>query len=159
MTLKIKRDDSASKTCLYFSGAIDEGFDWPNLKSLLNKELVIDLGDVTAINSCGCRRWVKWMKELSTMEISVSNCPKIFIDQVNLIGGFIPDNGRVESFIVPYFCTACEEVTNKVFDINSLKDGVKDIWGSMVCKGCGNLAELDVITSTFFRFLTPKSKS
>lgn len=139
---------------LKLAGSIDEEMALAELKVGQYEAIVIDVGGINFINSVGSREWVKWMKEVGRgSKLSFINCPKIFIDQTNMIEGFVPPNASIDSFLVPYFCNACETQTPKTFataDIRGKSDKVPEF---TVCSGCGKKAEIDVIPSTFFKFL------
>ena len=71
-----------------------------------------------------------------------------------MVAGFLPDNGKVESFYVPYYCdaTGAEKMVlfseGKEFtgaDVNPPED-VKD-------DDTGDEMELDVIEAKYFKFL------
>ena len=64
----------------------------------------IDLEKVSAINSVGIREWIKWSKSLAGVSaIEILHCPKVVVDQVNMVAGFLPPNAKVQSFYVPYY--------------------------------------------------------
>jgi hypothetical protein len=84
--------------------------------------------------------------------VTFSHCPKVFIDQVNTVDGFLTSNCRIDSFYVPYF----NEETNK--EMNLLLVSGKDFDASEV-RVKQSITEnnveytLDVIENTFFRFM------
>jgi hypothetical protein len=116
--------------------------------------VVIDLEGVTAINSVGIREWIKWIKAIPTsIELSVRKCPKIIVDQINMVAGFLPATTKVESFFVPYYADATGSEKMILFQTGKeFKDGqieppaeVKDDSGEMM--------EMDVIEAKYFKFL------
>jgi anti-anti-sigma regulatory factor len=85
-------------------GHIDEDAQFNSLALGSAKKVVLDLDSVTAINSCGIREWIKWIRTAQpSSQIVYQNCPKVIVDQINMVAGFLPDNGKVESFYVPLF--------------------------------------------------------
>lgn len=114
----------------------------------------IDLEKVSAINSVGIREWIKWSKSLAGVSaIEVHHCPKVVVDQVNMVAGFLPPNAKVQSFYVPYYSedSGEEEMVlfkrGEHFDENGVNppEGLKD--------SDGNEMEIDVIEAKYFKFL------
>jgi ABC-type transporter Mla MlaB component len=89
-------------TVLRLSGQINEYVDLDPVKVNPEKPLEIDLSGVTAINSTGLRTFKHWSETLTNNEISLSYCPKIFIDQLNMILALVPAHAKISSFYVPY---------------------------------------------------------
>lgn len=72
------------------------------------KELVIDMTNVTYINSIGVKHWITWaMKLPHDMSIKIVNCPYVIVSQANIVVGFTTKNMRIESFRMPYACEEC----------------------------------------------------
>lgn len=99
--VKINKDDKAVEYRI--SGCIDDTL--CQFSHLFSGEsnLFINLEEVTAINSFGIREWIKLMRMLKNAKIQLSHCPKLFIDQVNMVTGILPENSQIISFYVPYF--------------------------------------------------------
>lgn len=153
--LKCEAKKNNDKIMIKFSGAIDEDCSLPKVDLKGIKELLFDFSGLTLINSCGIRDWVSWMKTIpATTKTVFTNCPSILVDQVNMINGFIPEGGYVQSFFVPYFCDECDDVVNKLVergkDYNKEDCKVKD---EIKCPKCDATAELDVIKLKYFKFL------
>ncbi|MGZ3707506.1 MAG: hypothetical protein ACXWPM_01550 [Bdellovibrionota bacterium] len=161
--LRVTETKSGDSVSLEFFGSIDEDSDFTKISMAGAKDAKLDLGGVTAINSCGIREWIRWVRGVpSTIRVNYVKCPKIIIDQINMIEGFLPQGATVQSFYVPYYCEACENVTSVLFtrgqEFHSEKDGGKlDVKGTMRCSNCGKDAEMDVIESQYFRFLEDKT--
>jgi len=151
--LEVKIEPKGDSAEVKLSGVIDEDIDF-STHSLTNyRHLKFDLNDVKTINSCGIREWIKWLGTASGSQIQLYKCPKVIIDQVNMVQGFLPANGQVESFYVPYFAEESGSEKNVLFESGQhYKDGqitppaeVKD--------DEGNPMEMDVIESKYFKFL------
>ena len=115
---------------------------------------MIDLEGVTAINSVGIREWIKWIKGFpASLKLSVRRCPKIIVDQINMVAGFLPPSTTVESFFVPYYADGSGSEKMVLFEKGKeYKDGelhppaeIKD--------DSGELMEMDVIEAKYFKFL------
>lgn len=137
-------------------GGIDEDATFQPLALGSASTVVLDLEKVTAINSVGIREWIKWIKEVPTaVKVSLRKCPKIIVDQINMVAGFLPAGARIESFYVPYYSDASGSekmvlfVNGKEFTDSQLNapPEVKD--------DSGEPMEMDVIEAKYFKFLKP----
>ena len=94
------QETGTSKVSLKLTGPIDEETNFTELPHIEAGELVIDLNEVTLINSCGTREWVKWVRTINTdTTVTLDRCPRAFIDQANMFEGLFPK--RVDLQIVP----------------------------------------------------------
>jgi len=144
-----------SNDLIVLGGHLDEDANLDTVSVGETPELIIDFNEVTTINSCGIREWIKWIKTIPTgKSITYVNCPKIIVDQVNMVSGFIPENGKIKSFYVPYYCenTDSEKMIlfteGKEFSGSTLKvpDNITD-------DNTGEEMEMDVIKTKYFKFL------
>src|SRR5687768_7774371 len=104
MSFAISKKPEGQQLVLEVKGNIDEdaNFTPPDLGSFTN--VTLDLEGVTAINSVGIREWIKWMKGFpASVKLGVRKCPKIIVDQINMVAGFLPAGTTVQSFYVPYY--------------------------------------------------------
>lgn len=140
---------------LKLEGHIDEDANLESIPKGNAQELEINFQKVVTINSCGIREWIKWLKTVpTTTKIIYVNCPKIIVDQVNMVAGFVPENGKVKSFYVPYYSEASDLEKMVLFsegkefsgsEINP-PESIKD-------EETGEELEIDVIESKYFKFL------
>ena len=136
-----------------FSGSIDESLAnyikiFPSVPTM-----TINLDGIRSINSAGTREWVSLMRKVEMSKVTLIKCPKIFIDQVNMVKVFLPDYAKIESFYVPYF----SEKTNtekkilfekgKQFTENSVK------YENTITDESGIVYEIDVTVNSFFKFI------
>ena len=135
-------------------GQLDEEARFDDAKINGEENVSIDLEKVKSINSCGIREWIKWIRTFSSSSnIELHNCPKVVVDQINMVAGFLPENAEVKSFYVPFFSEESGDEKmilfeqGKQFDANGLKEieEVKD--------DSGNEMEMDVIEAKYFKFL------
>jgi hypothetical protein len=141
------------------AGTINEDARFDTLDMSNSKTVNIDLKDIVAINSCGVREWVKWIDSIPKgTSIQYRNVPSAIIDQMNMIFGFLPENARVDSFFVPYYCESCLLVTPLLINIQKDSDvSHLKIEDSIPCQKCKNPAELDILGAKYFKFLKKKS--
>tara|TARA_B100000749_G_scaffold280771_1_gene278574 strand:+ start:59662 stop:60135 length:474 start_codon:yes stop_codon:yes gene_type:complete len=139
---------------MHLKGHMDEDVKLDQVDFEEVKCLEIDFEAVASINSCGIREWIKWISELhGGLELIYKNCPKFIVDQINMIAGFLPDNGRVQSFYVPYYSEDSDRekmilfTEGKEYTSNSINapETIQDESGEEM--------EIDVIESKYFRFL------
>ncbi len=148
---------SGGEVHLKISGAIDEDASFPfDLIPADGSSLVLNLAGVSLINSCGIRSWVKWIKGIpESTKLVLYDVPKIVVDQINMVDGFVPINTQIESFYVPYFCDACEEVTQVLYKAGKHYLG-KDLKFKepVACQKCKGETEIDVLETKYFKFLS-----
>lgn len=154
MSFTIAKRPEGTNLVLEVQGNIDEdaNFTPPDLGSAT--AVTLDLEKVSAINSVGIREWIKWVKAFpATVQLSVRKCPKIIVDQINMVAGFLPPGTKIESFFVPYYADSSGSEKMVLFENGKeFKDGqvnppeeVKD--------DSGEVMEMDVIEAKYFKFL------
>lgn len=154
MSFSITKKPEASQLVLDLKGSIDEdaSFAPPDLGSFMT--VVFDLAGVTAINSVGIREWIKWMKTFpSSIKLKVRHCPKIIVDQINMVAGFLPAGTTIESFYVPYYSDASGNEKMVLFE-NGKEFGAGDVNPPAEVKDeTGEVMEMDIIEAKYFKFL------
>lgn len=150
LEINLAQDGGTLKVKL--KGEIDEDIDFSQSNLSGASQIHFDLEGVRSINSCGIREWIKWLSTAKTAQIQFMNCPKIIVDQINMVDSFLPQNAQVMSFYVPYFNEDTGEEKNILFkrDVEFSKDNLK---APVVKDSKGNDMEMDVIESKYFKFL------
>lgn len=149
----IKLNNSGDKLQVKVAGVIDEDVDFTGFP-LSGGQIELDLNELKSINSCGIREWIKWMGSASSAQISLHNCPKVIVDQINMVDGFLPTNGKVQSFFVPYYSEESGSEKNVLFSRGKeFNDGQLSIPAAVKDED-GNEMEMDVIESKYFKFIT-----
>lgn len=149
----IKLEKAGEDFKVRISGVIDEDVDFTPHSLAGAKTVNMELGAIKSINSCGIREWIKWVGTAGGANINYIECPKIIVDQINMVQGFLPASGKVVSFFVPYYCddAGSEKYVlfnyGKEFTDNEVKppQEVKD--------DEGNLMEMDVVEAKYFKFI------
>lgn len=154
--LEVKINKSADNLALDFVGSIDEDTDFSKYNLSGAKQISLNLDGIKAINSCGIREWIKWLGTASSAKVILDKCPKVIVDQINMVDGFLPANAKVESFYVPYFHEDSGSEKNVLF-----KSGQEFADGQVkppaeVKDPSGNVLEIDVMESKYFKFITKK---
>lgn len=151
-----KIDRQGSKYLLQLAGTIDEDADFTAISLQGASEVYIDLENIKSINSCGIREWIKWIGTIPNVKLTYAKCPKAIVDQMNMVDGFLPASGQVESFYVPYFNEEAGTEKNVLFRYGvEFKEGFLQP-PSEVKDDSGNLMEMDVIEAKYFKFIKAK---
>lgn len=154
--LEVKLGKIADKLVVQMAGTIDEDVDFSRFNLTGNTAIEMELANVKSINSCGIREWIKWIGTAGNAAIVFNNCPKVIVDQINMVDGFLPTTGKVNSFFVPYYNDDAGSEKNVLFRYGSefSENGVQP--PAAVKDDDGNEMEMDVIESKYFKFLGKK---
>ncbi len=154
-SIQLETKTSGSGPAIKISGAIDEDVVFTGILLPERGDVTLDLSGIHALNSCGIREWIKWIKGVpAAVRIIFENCPKVVVDQMNMVDGFLPKGALVSSFFTPYFCEGCDSVKPVLF-----RSGAEFSHGKLappkeiLCDKCRKPMELDVIETKYFKFL------
>lgn len=151
--LEVKMNKANEKLSVQMSGTIDEDVDFQQYNLGGSQVVDLDLKGILSINSCGIREWIKWVSTGSGAKIIYSNCPKVIVDQINMVDGFLPANATVSSFFVPYYNESSGSEKNILFrNGHEFKDG-QLLPPAEVKDETGEAMEMDVIESKYFKFI------
>jgi hypothetical protein len=147
------------ETHISLAGDIDEDAEFFSIEP--TKLLVIDMKKLRFINSCGLRSWVNWMRQIPpATNVTFKNCPKVIVDQMNILKGFLPPGVIIESFYVPYYCDPCGIETNVLATRGEHfkerfenQEAYTKFPEFISCPNCGSNAELGVIANRYFSFI------
>ena len=152
MTLQGKKEGNV--TVVNIGGKIDEDADFSSCAIDQAITLTVDFSQVQTINSCGIREYIKWIKTApTTASIIYRNCPKVIVDQINMVDGFLPGNGTVDSFFVPYYNEDSGSEKNVLFMKGKDFNPGKVTPPAEVKDDGGNAMEIDVIEAKYFKFV------
>ncbi|MFP5519522.1 MAG: hypothetical protein ACLGGX_06435 [Bdellovibrionia bacterium] len=143
-----------SKAILTMSGSIDEDADFSLINLAGHSEVDMNLQNLKSINSCGIREWIKWLSGLQVGTIQLQNCPKIIVDQINMVDGFLPPQAKVLSFYVPYYNDDSGSEMNVLFRYGQEYSDGKLTPPESVKDEDGNELEMDVIQAKYFKFIS-----
>ena len=154
MSFSIGKQPEGSRLAIQIVGNVDEDANFQPVDLGAFMAVVLNLEGVAAINSVGIREWIKWVKAMpSSVQLSVRKCPKIIVDQINMVAGFLPAGTLIESFFVPYYADATGSEKMVLFENGKeFKDGVLTP-PAEVKDDSGELMEMDVIEAKYFKFL------
>jgi hypothetical protein len=152
--MNVKKTQQGDQLQLAFSGKIDEDADFSTVNISTTAKLEIDLDAVQTINSCGIREWIKWIRTApASIHISYQKCPKVIVDQINMVEGFLPSGAEVKSFYVPYYNEDSGSEKNVLFLAGTHFGGGKFNPPTDIKDPAGKPMEIDVIEAKYFKFL------
>ena len=141
------------------AGVIDEDNELTELTEKIHGgTVVIDLGEVERINSCGVRDWVNWLGKVETKgtDVVLVECSPAIVAQINLVNNFT-GNGMVKSFYVPYFCPECDE--EKVLLCETGDMGPPPHEPPICrCDECDLVMDFDDMPDSYFAFLANQKR-
>jgi hypothetical protein len=151
---KAEKQQGTEGLTVKLSGHIDEDATFNGLELTSANQVVLELEGVTAINSCGIREWIKWIRTAPNgAKIVYKKCPKVIVDQINMVAGFLPDNGKVESFFVPYYSDESGNEKMILFQEGKEFKGTEVFPPQQIKDESGSEMEMDVIEAKYFKFL------
>lgn len=150
--LHIDIEVQESQVVCAFKGVIDEDADFTKLSEVKGDNCVFDFDEVSMINSCGIREWIKFIEKLpESITIRYRNCRQIIIEQINMVHGFIRPGAKIESFYAPYYCEGCDDEFKQHIKTDEI-EGKKA--PHIKCPNCGSEeTEFDAIEAQYFAFL------
>lgn len=149
--IKIDRGMDAWKVTV--AGSIDEDVDFAPYTLEGAEQVQFYLGNVKSINSCGIREWIKWVNTAGSAKVEYNECPKVIVDQINMVQGFLPATGRVASFYVPYYSDDSGSEKSVLFKSGQEFDETGNIKAPAVKDEGGQEMEMDVVEAKYFKFL------
>lgn len=151
--LDVKTQKNGEALNLTMSGTIDEDADFNLFPIAGSKQIDFHLQGVKSINSCGIREWIKWIGTAAGAKLVWHECPKVIVDQINMVDGFLPAGAKVQSFFVPYYNDDAGSEKNVLFRFGTeYTDSAVNPPGS-VKDDDGNDMEMDVIEAKYFKFI------
>lgn len=151
--LKFDIGQESGKVEIKIVGHLDENF-IQNEHTIPAGALVkFNLEKLEGINSCGIREFINLLKRISSeTQVEYHHCPPFFIQQVNIVNGFLASNRKIASLYVPYVGVESEkEVTQFIVATNLTISGVQK-----TITINGEAYEFDGFIDKYFRFLTIK---
>ena len=150
---EIKIDKAGSTFKVNVTGVIDEDVDFNNFSLVGVAGIEMNLGSIKSINSCGIREWIKWIGTAGTTPVVYHECPKIIVDQINMVQGFLPAAGKVASFYVPYYNDESGAEKNVLFTHGKEYTDTTVAPPAEVKDDEGNPMEMDVVEAKYFKFI------
>ena len=155
MSFSCDIQEDGDKMSIIIGGAIDEDVKFPQLNTSGFNFINFDFQNLALINSCGIREWVIWLRTIPVeIQVSYFNCPRVLIEQINMIDGLMTQNGNVGSFYLPYYCEECDDLTLLLCEKDKdYSKGGFEPKEYIKCGKCGENAEIDIIESKYLKFI------
>lgn len=140
---------------LVLSGIIDEHARLHEVVSNQQRRLVLDLGDITFINSLGVRDWIRFLAKLATdhIQLELVRVAEPLVHQFNMIVA-TRTGAQVRSFFAPFACDACGleksiclEVEPHLHDLRALRPP------AVACPTCQSQMAFNDFPERYFSFL------
>jgi anti-anti-sigma regulatory factor len=144
---------NAGQAIVSLEGVMDEDMVLEKVQGLNEGTLIFDFDKVTSINSCGIRDWITFISSKATdSKIVYRKCPKVIIEQLNMVKGFLPEGAQIESFYAPFFCESCENEEMVLLSPDHIKG--RKAPTNLPCSQCKTEGiEFDALESQYFHFL------
>jgi len=141
-------------TWVILGGVIDEDNELGALNDQIDSpDVVIDVGGVERINSCGVRDWVNWLGGIESRpsRVVLVRCSPAIVAQINLVSNFA-GGSFVKSFYIPYFCSECDQEKVMLSEAAELGEAPHQ---PPVCRcdECDLVMEFDDMADSYFAFL------
>src|SRR5262249_22168897 len=146
-------------TYVKLGGVIDEDNELADLTERISAgTVVIDLGEIERINSCGVRDWVNWLTKVEKVggRVVLVECSPAIVSQINLVNNFT-GTGVVKSFFAPYFCPNCEREKVLLIESRELGPGPHRA-PTCRCDECDGVMDFDDMEDSYFAFLSSAKK-
>lgn len=135
------------------SGALTEDSGLTTLlPGVRGRRVLLHAGNVSRINSCGVRDWVRWIQGLEerSNQVFLVDLSPVMVSQLNMVRNFAGAHGQVVSVLIPYFCVNCDRVqleqqaTDAVEGLRAAPDAF--------CEVCGSVLDFDDLPDVYFAF-------
>lgn len=150
---EIKVDKAGANAKVTVTGVIDEDVDFTPYTLSGSSGVEFHLGGIKSINSCGIREWIKWVGTAGSAGVQYFECPKIIVDQINMVQGFLPAQGKVMSFYVPFYSDDSGAEKNVLFTHGKEYNDQGLQAAPEVKDDSGAAMEMDVVEAKYFKFL------
>jgi len=99
-------------------GQIDERAELVGFADRFTDNVVIDLANVSFVNSLGLREWIRMLYTLAErgVDVTLSRCSESMVHQMCMVVAAKGDS-KIESFFAPYECDACGHVASVCLDV------------------------------------------
>lgn len=144
------------KLVIRMAGKMNEASDLELIMVPQASSVEIDLIDLTLINSMGIRIFRDFARSIRSPELLFSYCPRVFIDQVNMVLDFIPRHSRIMSFYVPYYNEVSGEEKAVLFTRDehfTVHEGALTLKPPLVLDSKAGEMEMDIVGDRYFSFL------
>lgn len=134
-----------SPSRIALSGRLDDAAPLSSLATNdLDRELVLDTGGITFVNSIGIREWMRLLRTLQEggIHVILENVADVLITQMNMIPEARGDS-TITSFHALYACEGCGAESTPLVEVAPHREQLMAMKApSMKCPECGGKMEL-----------------
>ncbi len=151
---------------LVMRGSITEESVFPPFPEGDPRRIVVELSQVTRLNSWGVRLWMKWLWDLEkaypSATLQLESCSPLLVQQLLVVRKFFPANARVRSVLLPYACTSCSAEHQQTFEaadprLRRILQGGSSTILLRPCDECGSAMELEVNPKDYLKIFEKDS--
>ena len=154
LTFEIKQLEDGQY--IYFNGEINEDAEVSlvNLPEQLTDKCFFNLKNITAINSCGVRAWINFLRVAEqSREITFEECPPEIVSQINMIPNF-RGRSHIRSVFASYICESCDSQILHLFkEGENLPEAPGEELPTITCSTCGEVMEMEELEDEFFGWI------
>ncbi len=143
------------RTLVALAGRVDESSGLSAVAQIPTREVVIDLGGITFINSLGVREWVRALRSLlgRRAEVTLTHVAAALVPQMNMVRE-MSAGARIASFEAPYSCEKCGHEGPMMIDVGVHGDLLRAMSApKLPCPECKATMVCDEIPGQYFLFL------
>lgn len=141
-----------SETVIVIPAEIDENVILPDTAVVAGAPVVLNLQNVTLINSTGVMKWLRWVAPLvKSNPVLLRNAPWVFLHLASFVSGVIPPECDIDSFLLSYR----ESKTDEEMRVRVAKTGDAMIVPDVILDGAKEF-ELDAVPTQIFANLKVK---
>lgn len=126
---------------IFLEGSLDEFTDLENIP-IPPAPVEINCRNVVDVTSIGIRNFMKLIYAIGLKNFYYSECSLQLVDCINTFNILLGanENGRIESFYLPYRCTHCHEEEERLIQSKGIeiKQGNRVTMKVDTCKKCGS---------------------
>jgi anti-anti-sigma regulatory factor len=152
--LSWKVEPQPDVTLISLSGEITEATDFgPLVPQVSGVSAVMDLAEISRINSSGIRQWINFVTALtrSGSRLTLERCSPPVVAQLNMSSDFAR-GAVVRSVLAPYFCASCKREYTREIALD--EQAAARLLEPYPCTECGADCELDDLPDFFLSFQT-----
>jgi serine/threonine protein kinase/anti-anti-sigma regulatory factor len=127
-------------------GTITERSDFASIISRVADVVVIDLAEVTRINSLGVSNWIRFLHDLSPRDVILTRCAPVMVQQFYLMRNS-RGPARIRSVLLPFCCARCHAETTHTLTIEDVAS--PHIPESVPCAACGGQMTFDDLAEMY----------
>lgn len=118
-------------------------------------KIIINLDQVTGLNSVGTRLWCRFVAEATNKygEVVVEEAPMLFVKAFSQIQGALNKKCKVVSLKVPYYADGSGETKNVSVKLGEHYFPDRPLALPEIKDSAGQAMEVDVIEDAYFAFL------